>query len=176
MIIIETNNNFIILLFLLQLGLVFLPPRLNGEIYLNFLRDELLGRGDPLNFWDEVDLHTRRNHIFMQDGAPPHYAAAVCHYLNDQYGQNWIGRGGPIPWPARSPDLNPLDYFLWGYVKSMVYAGDTLVRVECIQKIMQTFASIQPNMIQRSINDFRRRIQLCERVHGHHFEQLDHEN
>ena len=22
----------------------------------------------------------------------------------------WIGRGGPVPWPARSPDLNPLHY------------------------------------------------------------------
>ena len=23
----------------------------------------------------------------------------------------WIGRGGPIPWPPRSPDLSPLDFF-----------------------------------------------------------------
>ncbi|GBO26380.1 hypothetical protein AVEN_212084-1 [Araneus ventricosus] len=37
------------------------------------------------------------------------------------HGQQWIGHGGPVLWPARSPDLTCLDYFLWGYVKSLVY-------------------------------------------------------
>ncbi|GBN84289.1 hypothetical protein AVEN_237043-1 [Araneus ventricosus] len=35
--------------------------------------------------------------------------------------QQSIGRGGPVLWPPRSPDLTCLDYFLWWYVKSMVY-------------------------------------------------------
>ncbi|KAJ4442006.1 hypothetical protein ANN_11870 [Periplaneta americana] len=26
--------------------------------------------------------------------------------------ERWIGYQGPVPWPARSPDLNPLDFFL----------------------------------------------------------------
>jgi hypothetical protein len=33
----------------------------------------------------------------------------------------WIGRGGSITWPPRLPDLTPLDFFLWGYVKNIVY-------------------------------------------------------
>jgi hypothetical protein len=33
----------------------------------------------------------------------------------------WIGRGGSITWPPRSPDLTPLDFFLWGYAKNIVY-------------------------------------------------------
>ena len=33
----------------------------------------------------------------------------------------WIGRRGYIEWSARSPDLNPLDYFLWGYLKGKIY-------------------------------------------------------
>jgi hypothetical protein len=28
---------------------------------------------------------------------------------------------GPIARPPRSPDLTPLDFFLWGYVKNTVY-------------------------------------------------------
>ena len=24
------------------------------------------------------------------------------------------------PWPPRSPDITPLDFFLWGYVKDRV--------------------------------------------------------
>ncbi|KAJ4426274.1 hypothetical protein ANN_27086 [Periplaneta americana] len=35
----------------------------------------------------------------------------------------WIGRGGPIAWPPRSPDLNPLDFYLWGRLKSLVYSS-----------------------------------------------------
>ncbi|GBN40604.1 hypothetical protein AVEN_239295-1, partial [Araneus ventricosus] len=35
--------------------------------------------------------------------------------------QQWIGRGGPVLWPARSPNRICLDYFLLGYVKSLVY-------------------------------------------------------
>ncbi|KAJ4447321.1 hypothetical protein ANN_09325 [Periplaneta americana] len=33
------------------------------------------------------------------------------------------GRGGPIAWPPRSPDLNPLDFYLWGHLKSLVYSS-----------------------------------------------------
>ena len=28
-----------------------------------------------------------------------------------------IGRGAPELWPPRSPDLTPLEFFLWGYVE-----------------------------------------------------------
>ncbi|GFX48299.1 hypothetical protein TNCV_4612991 [Trichonephila clavipes] len=37
-------------------------------------------------------------------------------------GDRLISRFGPVNWPPRSCDLTPLDYFLWGYVKSLVYA------------------------------------------------------
>jgi hypothetical protein len=33
----------------------------------------------------------------------------------------WIGRDGPVLWPARSPDLNPCDFFLRGDLKQIVY-------------------------------------------------------
>ena len=33
-----------------------------------------------------------------------------------------MGRAGPIPWPARSPDLSPLDIWLWGYLKNKVHS------------------------------------------------------
>lgn len=31
----------------------------------------------------------------------------LCHLL-----KKWIGRGGPVFWPAKSPDLNTLDFFI----------------------------------------------------------------
>ncbi|EZA62612.1 hypothetical protein X777_10243, partial [Ooceraea biroi] len=41
--------------------------------------------------------------------------------LNESFPDRWIGRGGRISWPARSPDLTPLDFFLWGHLKNEVY-------------------------------------------------------
>ncbi|KAJ4434057.1 hypothetical protein ANN_16376 [Periplaneta americana] len=43
--------------------------------------------------------------------------------LGSKVSDRWIGRGGPIAWPPRSPDLNPLDFYLWGHLKSLVYSS-----------------------------------------------------
>ena len=55
--------------------------------------------------------------IFQQDGAPPHWGLVVRQFLNDTFPERWIERDGPIPWPPRLPDITPLDFFLWDYVK-----------------------------------------------------------
>ena len=47
----------------------------------------------------------------MQDGAPAHRAHTAIQYLNEQFPQKWIGRNSLFKWPARSTDLNPVDYF-----------------------------------------------------------------
>jgi hypothetical protein len=59
--------------------------------------------------------------LFQQDGAPPHFHKEVKNILNRKFPEKWIGRGGPITWPPSSPDLIPLDSFLWGYIKDVVY-------------------------------------------------------
>ena len=47
----------------------------------------------------------------MQDGATVHFSFFVTDVLNERFPDTWIGRSGPIPWPARSPDLSPLVFF-----------------------------------------------------------------
>ena len=39
------------------------------------------------------------------------YSAAAREVLNRDFNGRWIGRGGPITWPARSPDLTSSDFF-----------------------------------------------------------------
>jgi hypothetical protein len=41
------------------------------------------------------------------------FSRAVRDVLSNSYHDRWIGRGGPTAWPPRSPDLNPLDFYLW---------------------------------------------------------------
>jgi hypothetical protein len=60
-----------------------------------------------------LQLESTTIHImwFQHDGAPPHYYRRVRQYLDKWRGDHWIGRGGSVAWPARSPDLTPLDFF-----------------------------------------------------------------
>ncbi|GFU30594.1 hypothetical protein TNCV_481601 [Trichonephila clavipes] len=46
-------------------------------------------------------------------------ARATIDLLKDTSSDRLISRFGPMNWPPRSCDLTPLDYFLWGYVKSL---------------------------------------------------------
>ncbi|KAJ8909342.1 hypothetical protein NQ315_005970 [Exocentrus adspersus] len=50
------------------------------------------------------------------------WSANVRQHLTENFPGQWIGRQGPTAWPPRSPDLTPMDYFLWGTVKSDVYS------------------------------------------------------
>jgi hypothetical protein len=71
---------------------------------------------------EEIPLSILRDGYFQQDGAPAHFALTVRRFFDDNFPNCWIGRGGPIAWPAYSPDLSPLDFWLWGDVKNKVYA------------------------------------------------------
>ncbi|XP_070529809.1 uncharacterized protein [Cardiocondyla obscurior] len=87
------------------IGPHFLPPRLTGECYQHFLENVLPG------LLEDVPLETRRRIIYQHDGAPAHSCLAVREVLDAHFGDRWMGRGGPMSWPARLPDLTVLDFF-----------------------------------------------------------------
>ena len=98
-----------------MIGPYFFEGRLTGEIYAEFLKLQLS------NLLDDVSLVERRNMWFMHDGAPPHTCHLARNVLNNKYPNKWIGNNGPILWPARSPELNMMDFYLWGHLKTLVY-------------------------------------------------------
>ncbi|GFW39071.1 uncharacterized protein TNCV_1830631 [Trichonephila clavipes] len=73
-------------------------------------------------FIPELNNHDIQELWFQQDGATCHTARATIDLLKDTFGDRLISRFGPVNWLPRFCDLTPLDYFLWGYVKSLVYA------------------------------------------------------
>ena len=67
-----------------------------------------------------------QGYINQQDGAPPHWHKEVRDYLNEHLPGRWVGRAAATDnifctWPPRSPDLTECDFFLWGFVKDIVY-------------------------------------------------------
>ena len=65
-----------------------------------------------------LKIDHREKYYFQQDGATPHTAISVQSWMKSKFGQKFITKE---MWPPRSPDLNPCDFFLWGYLKSKVY-------------------------------------------------------
>ena len=73
---------------------------------------------------------------------------------------------------TRSPDLNPCDFFLWGYLKSKVYSNRPQSIEELKDAIRQEIASIPHEMIRRVIDNFRERLQQCVDNNGSHLTDL----
>jgi hypothetical protein len=59
---------------------------------------------------------------YMHDGTLAHFSHAVGDVLSNTYHDQWIGTRGPTAWPPCLPFLNPLDFYLWGHLKVLVYA------------------------------------------------------
>ncbi|GFX88163.1 uncharacterized protein TNCV_159781 [Trichonephila clavipes] len=93
-----------------------------------------------LNFADCAELW------FQQDGATCHTARATIDLLKDTFGDRLISRFGPVNGPPRSCDLTPLDYFLWGYVKSLVYADKPQTLDHLEDNIRRVIADIRPQI------------------------------
>lgn len=109
---------------------------------------------------------------YKHDGAPPHYGRVVRNYLNQEFPDRWIGRGSEtIQWPPRSPDLTPLDFYLWGTLKSMVYANPVNSREELIQKINEA-AQLLKNRPAQLNRQMQTRLNLCVEKDGAHFENI----
>jgi len=74
----------------------------------------------------------------------------VTDILNERFPDAWIGMGGTIPWPPRSPDLSQLHFFLWGYIKNIVYA-EKIRNIQHLQeKITSAIETVTRDMIQKT--------------------------
>ncbi|GBL85885.1 hypothetical protein AVEN_183664-1 [Araneus ventricosus] len=86
--------------------------------------------------------------IFQQDGA--HWSSEARKVLDDKFPRRWIGRGGPIPWLPRSPDITHLDFFLWGYVENIVYQSPIRDTDEPKSRITAAIQTVDCAMLHRT--------------------------
>ena len=93
-------------------------------------------------------------------------AAATIELLRTRFGDNLISRKGPVNWPPRSSDLTPLDYFLWGYVKSLVYA-DKPVTIDALEaSIVRVIRDIRPPVLEKVTQNWTSRMRFVRSSRG----------
>jgi len=126
----------------------------------NFLVGELTKFPQNDNFW------------FQQDGATSHTARLSINAIQQIFGNRIISKNGDIQWPPRSPDLSVCDFFLWGYLKSKVYAQKPRNIDELKNKIKEEISSTPLEVIHRVVENIRSRLEECLRRDGQHLEDI----
>ncbi|GFY26309.1 putative DD41D transposase [Trichonephila clavipes] len=117
-------------------------------------------------FIPELNNHDVQELWFQQDGATCHTARATIDLLKDTFGDRLISRFGPVNWPPRSCDLTPLDYFLWGYVKSLVYADKPQTLDHLENNLRRVIADIRPQMLEKVIESWTSRLDYIRASRG----------
>lgn len=150
------------------IGPFFLPARLNGHTYRRFLEENL-----PI-LLEEVPIVIRDRMWLLHDGAPAHFSVEARNYLNRRFNNRWVGRGGPQAWPPRSPDLNSLDFFLWGHLKALVYNTPINNLEDLKDRIIDSCDIIRntEGIFQRVRDNMKRRAQACIAAGGGHFQHF----
>ena len=121
-----------------------------------------------------------QGHWFMQNGARPHRTGYVFEVLNEHFSDRIIGLDYPshfqggIEWPPNSPDLNPCDYYLWGYLKSKVWQTSPTNLPELKTAITTAVDTIDSEACSRVMVGFQNRLTAVLVKDGGHFESLYH--
>ena len=111
----------------------------------------------------------KNKHLFLQDGARAHTARISLEMLRDE---NRLQLLEPTNWPPNSPDLNPVDYSIWGTLERNVYRGRKITDLKTLKSaIVEEWAKIPQEAISRSIDVFRSRLRKVIKAEGGHIER-----
>lgn len=140
-------------------GPYFFDQTVNQHVYLEMLKKF---------FWPKM-IKTRdyEKYRFQQDGASSHTADLVQKWLSDNFKMKFIDKS---KWPPRSPDLNPCDFFLWGYLKSKVYYPLPKTLEDLKANIRREIKNINKNFLKSTFVNFEKRCNLIIENNGGHIE------
>ena len=135
-----------------KIDLITVRGNLNGQSYRQHILETSI-----LPHFDNHPLNTRS--VFMDDNARPHRARVVTDYLRDESITT-------LPWPARSPDLNPIEH-IWDIigrrVEDRIPPVQTLNELE--QVLHQEWQRLTQAQIRRLVGSMRKSFVSMEVTH-----------
>jgi len=78
----------------------------------------------------------------------------------------------PDLWPSNSPDLNQVDYKVWGVMQDRVHECRMNSVDELKLRLVDVWNSLQQNVIDAAINEWRKRLRQCMHADEQHVEHL----
>ena len=106
--------------------------------------------------------------VWQQDLAPAHKSKETQAWLQKEC-YDFV----PFShWPPSSPDLNPLDYFVWSYVENITNMTSHNTKASLIAAIHQAFAELPPALVEKACSQFRIRIKAVIEAEGGYIEEM----
>lgn len=139
-------------------SLVFIDK--NVKINANVHQEEIL---------EKAVVSWKRNHpnvIFQQDWAPAHGAKTTIRFLETKIGSFMT----KDLWPANSPDLNPLDFSVWGFMEEQLRSRKVHNLNNLRKELIKIWDDLDINYLRRTIDSVKKRIEACIEADGGHFE------
>ena len=140
--------------------LVFVQPgaKINSVYYC----DNVLEQGLLL----DIRRLSNDDFLFQQDGAPAHRSRHTVAYLRSHVPE-FIE---PENWPPNSPDLNPVNYSVWGALQQMVYR-DRISDIDHLKQVLKDcWAQLSQDTLNRAIDQLPKRLRMVIQVKGAHAE------
>ncbi|KAJ3659556.1 hypothetical protein Zmor_011240 [Zophobas morio] len=144
-------------------GPIFFHDTMTGERYSQQILEPFIQQLDD----EELQLG-----YFQQDGATAHTARATLEYLQQHYDDRVISLGVQHAFPPRSPDLTPLDFSIFGYLKDKVFQRQMNNLAELQHEIERWVQSIDGRMLQNIFESKKKRVNMCLELNGEHFQHL----
>ena len=112
------------------------------------------------------------NKWFQREGATCHTSEATLDVLSPVFEDRIISCRPNVVWPARSCDLTPLDYYLWGAVKNKCYADKPETNDALKHNIREAIGEIQLHTIDKELKNWTDRVGYCISSRGSHLNEI----
>ena len=111
-----------------------------------------------------VGVASKKPYVLQQDSAPTHMAHMT--WLYQQLPHHWP----PDLWPPSSPDLNPLDYYVWGVLEKKVNYCPYNTKQELKDAIMGAMDHMDRMEMKKACSTFHHRLEVVIEKKGSHIE------
>ena len=106
--------------------------------------------------------------VWQQDSAPAHKSKETKAWLQKEC-YDFV----PFSyWPPSSPDLNPLNFFVWSYVENITNMTSHNTKASLIAGIRRVFAELPPVLMDKACSQFRIRIEAVIEAEGGYIEEM----
>ena len=132
--------------------------KVNTKVYLDMLKSVVIP-------WCN-QVAGGRLWVWQQDSATAHNSKETQAWLQKEC-YNFV----PFShWPPSSPDLNPLDYFVWSYIENITNMTSHNTKASLIAAVHRVFAELPLALVEKACSQFRIHIEAVIEAEGGYIE------
>ena len=132
--------------------------KVNTKVYLDVLKSVVIP-------WC-IQVAGGRPWVWQQDSAPAHKSKETQAWLQKEC-YDFVTFSHL---PRSSPNLNPLDYFVWSYIENITYMTSNNTKASLIAAIRWVSAKLPPALVEKPCSQFQIRIEVVIEAEGSYIE------